>query len=491
MARVVIVEDEMLVRLGLKSIIETDRELTVSATFATAEEAEKYLKNTKADVLITDVRLPGMDGLELIRRVKENDSELTVVVLSCYEDFNYARTALKFGAARYLLKHELNEEELPQLIRELIGSTSRKNIRSSPQEILQSTLKGMLGGSRILTFCFRGYEESTNASSQELNLDMLTEIIGSALAEHELGKCLVWKEQTILGVLPEGKNICGRFQIAFREISDSMELFIDKNCFAGISDPFSDSENFEKYIEQAVRRSRQSFYCETSTAFFSDISDAVRCPALHFDGTDSFTGKWLEKINGDIDSFFFSCRHDHPTSEHIKETVVRFLHAMFAHSEQYYNMKPEEVFPSDAMPGYQMVSRFESLEALRVWLKEVMRQTAQYVGSQESLTVNIRSYIEKNYSNCELRQSDAAEFFHMSSPYFSQYFKEHFGVNYVQYLNEMRINKAKILLRTTNDSTESIAEKVGIDNVNYFFRLFKKLEGHTVKDYRRKNCEQK
>ena len=491
MAKIVIVEDEMLVRLGLKSCLESDRELSVSATFATAEDAEKYFRTARADILITDVRLPGMDGLELIRRVKETDPELCVIVLSCYEDFNYARTALQFGAARYLLKHELNEEELPSLIKELVGSTSRKNILHSPQELLQSTLRGMTDGSRIVTFCFRGYEESTNATSQELNLEMLTEIIGSALSEHGLGRCMVWKDQTILGLLPEEKNLCGMFLIVFRKISDSMELYIDKNCFAGVSDPFDDPNEYERYIEQALRRSRQSFYYETSTAFFSDISETGPCPLLSFDRTDAFTESWLEKTYRDMDGFFFACRHDFPTAEHIKETVVRFLHAMFAHSEQYYNMKPETIFPSDAMPGYRMVSRFESLEALKGWLREVVRRTMQSVGSADDLTGSIRAYIEKNYSNYELRQSDAAEYFHMSSPYFSQYFKEHFGVNYVQYLNEMRISKAKLLLRTTNDSTETIAEKVGIDNVNYFFRLFKKLEGRTVKAYRREKNEQK
>ena len=118
------------------------------------------------------------------------------------------------------------------------------------------------------------------------------------------------------------------------------------------------------------------------------------------------------------------------------------------------------------------------------WMLQVIEQTIRDVQGQKDLTVKIREYLAAHYHE-ELLQADVAAAFHMSGPYFSQYFKENFGVNYIQYVNTLRIERAKLLLTTTRDSTESIAEKVGIPNVNYFFRLFKKMEGCTVKEFQR------
>jgi two-component system response regulator YesN len=109
MISVVITEDEMLVRLGLRMCIDNSGcGLHVTAAFASGEETEEFFRHSVADVLITDVRLTGMDGLELARRVRPLHPNMAVVVLSCYEDFSYARSAFNNGADRYYLKHEIS-----------------------------------------------------------------------------------------------------------------------------------------------------------------------------------------------------------------------------------------------------------------------------------------------------------------------------------------------------------------------------------------------
>ena len=115
MIRVAIVEDETLVRIGLKACLEENPEVVVTDVYATAEEAEAGMESS-IDILMTDIRLPGKSGLDLMKDCRRKYPQMLFVVLSCYEDFSYAQKAMEFGATRYLLKQELDEEELPDLL---------------------------------------------------------------------------------------------------------------------------------------------------------------------------------------------------------------------------------------------------------------------------------------------------------------------------------------------------------------------------------------
>ena len=120
MINVVIVEDETLVRLGLRACLEAYGNIVVSGAFATAEEAEEQIGKIPVDILLTDIRLPEKSGLDLMRGLKEKFPGILFVVLSCYEDFTYAKKAIEYGAVRYILKHELDEIELPAILSELM-----------------------------------------------------------------------------------------------------------------------------------------------------------------------------------------------------------------------------------------------------------------------------------------------------------------------------------------------------------------------------------
>ena len=122
MIHIVIVEDENLVRLGIKACLEAEENIVVSGAFATAEEAEEQIEKLPVDILLTDIRLPKKSGLDLMRDIREKIPRALFVVLSCYEDFSYAQKAIEYGAVRYLLKHELDETKLPLILSGLVHS---------------------------------------------------------------------------------------------------------------------------------------------------------------------------------------------------------------------------------------------------------------------------------------------------------------------------------------------------------------------------------
>jgi two-component system, response regulator YesN len=496
MIRAVIVEDEMLVRLGLKMCLEADPEFFVTGTFASAEEAESSFDEHTADVLITDVRLPGITGLELIHRLRARFPSMVMIVLSCYEDFSYARTALEYGANRYILKHELDEKELPKIVSELVnGAKLPAQKQTGELDIRQYAREHGTEGLRAAYFAFRGRGDFADATGDDMNLELVCGILRTVLKDYQLGNSFIYRESGIAALLccapgftrQESEN---RLAACFREISQSLQLYIDKNCYAGVSDVFSKPEQLTEKITEAADRCRLSFFYEESRLFTGRELRGKTCPPLEFIREDSFTPEWREKTHLAMAAFFEACQREKPPIDRIGESVMRFLQAMLSHGEQFYGLDRRKAYGEDEEPSYRTVSQFDSLAAMQSWLAHILDRTIRYVGNQQNLTQKIRAYLTEHYAE-ELVQSDVASIFHMSGPYFSQYFKQNLGVNYVQYLNTLRIEQAKLLLQTTNNSTESIGALVGIPNVSYFFRLFKKTEGCTVKEYRRRsrgNC---
>lgn len=191
MIRVAIVEDETLVRLGLRMCLESSPDIYVAGAFASAEEAEAGQDKAPADVLLTDIRLPGSSGLELMRRLRKKYPQMLFVVLSCYDDFTYAQRAMEYGASRYILKHELDEKELPRILLELVQE-SRSAVSQEPEPAedipaYAARLCAERGGARAIYFCFRVAGELSNTTGSELNRDLVCGIIRTALENHRLG----------------------------------------------------------------------------------------------------------------------------------------------------------------------------------------------------------------------------------------------------------------------------------------------------------------
>lgn len=495
MMRVVIVEDETLVRLGLKSCLENDSRLWVAGAFATAEEAETYFEHQSADILITDIRMANMTGLELVRRLRPRHPDMVMIVLTCYADFSYAQKALEYGVDRYLLKHELDETALPDMLVELAGGVKNPApVSAAPLPLTpQRWLEDRHGKTVTAWFCFRGREDAVNATWEDINMEMLSGIIDTVLRDYHLGSAFIWRESSVIALLDYDDSLTeqanlGKYRACFQNITKSLDIYLDKLCFAGLSNVFCGEEQLASSVSAAQLRCGLSFYASESCLFADDRRKPAPCPPLKLIREDVFSAAWLTRTKKQLEQFVQTCIQLQPPVDEVAEAVMRFLHAMTSLAERNYGLNAGQAYDPASEPSYRVISQFDSLAAMELWILKIIDQTIEAIRSQSDLTVRIREYLMEHY-NEELLQADVAARFHMSGPYFSQYFKEAFGVNYVQYLNNLRIEQAKLLLVTTRSSTESIAEQVGIPNVNYFFRLFKKMEGCTVKEYRSQHRE--
>lgn len=489
MIEVVIVEDEMLVRLGTKLCLEGYQgAIRVAEAFETAEEAIGYFREHTADVLITDIKLTGMSGLELIREVKPDHLKMRTIVLSCYEDFAYAREAMELGVDKYLLKHELSTDELSKAVTDLYqeGRVGRSVSRQKPEpgaEKNREETQGYVLGYLVL----RGENDACNSGPNQLDFNILSEIIQKLMNVGRLGECFLRHEQELFLVFQMEKGtsreeFSEKLHNFFERLSRNIYNYFNKHTYLFLSEYFDTLNMVPEIYEITKKEAELAFYYEKSWMFQSN-NLRVRsgsCPKLRLESEGAFTQEWFMASCRSIRSFFFEARKNLADVVQVKAEAVKYFYAL---EESLVNFSGEEKEFFSAK-DYTSIDAFDSAVMLEKWFLSLLKEVEERLPEASDQVRRIEKYIQAHYQE-ELSLERVSEAFHMSMPYFCQYFKKHMGVNFVSYLNGFRIQKARELLRNPAFSTEQVAAAIGISNPNYFVRLFKKLTGQTVGTYRK------
>lgn len=502
MLNVVIVEDEMLVRLGMKMCIdEYSGNMKVAAAFASAEEAIKYFKDHPVDILITDIRLAGMDGLELISQIRSKTAQMVTVVLSCYEEFAYARRAMELGVDKYILKHELAEDELPKMLEELYQRKQKKYGELAKTSGSKRPFDSGTGDKKFRIACvnLRGTGEKYNMSQENTNLEMLTEIFQEILNLNHLGESFLRHGSEVFCILnfdtkETEEQIHKKVLDFYQNALKNMKNYFNKNLYLIVTDTFEQLGEVGAEFERAKKYCSLSFYYEkpqifflselVSEGFLKDANGRETSEHVNLDMEELFTEPWFEGTAKKMVSFLDNQKKFLVPAEDVKLEIVRMIHKIEELLEKYLGVGIEELFPKEERPNYLYVNQFDSCQELKVWLLDMLKKIQEQLIDKESTIHKIVLYLEENFYK-EISLKEIAEHFHMNMAYFCQYFKKYTGDTFVHYLNFLRIEKAKPLLLSGEESVEQIAEKVGIMNSNYFFRVFKKITGKTVGEFRK------
>ena len=240
------------------------------------------------------------------------------------------------------------------------------------------------------------------------------------------------------------------------------------------------------YYKEAKEGCSLSFYYEMSRLI--DLQAAIPLkqiiPAPVFEKEEAFSEHWMEQASIQMERFLKAEKEANRPPEEVKLQAVKFIHEMEDYLSKYYQTELHKLFPGEEAPNYIWVNGFDSGQELLLWLSDIRKRVQSYLMDKESIAEKMELYLEENYAK-ELSLKEVAEHFHMSTAYFCQYFKKHTGDTLVHYLNYLRIEKAKPMLLKGEESVEEVAEKVGITNSNYFFRVFKQITGKTVGEFRK------
>ena len=529
MLNVMIVDDEPLVRITLKSIIPWNK-----YDFYVLDEAENgkqcldILETNKIDIIITDIKMPVIDGLELIKILKAKYPQILIIVLSAYEEFELVKKALLYGAEDYILKSELNEtstinslltvkekyeENNKKLRYEMVVN---KDISENINVLKESFIKELLFSpteldnlqieKKLKQFSMDKYNQDNiliilTISEKKPNQRILDNVIKNFI--NELFKkeknffCLITgnMEITIIRSYCEYKSEQKIFQMVSDEVnrlSGSIMKFLNIDVTTAVSKMFNSFVNLNNIYKKTKDLLNYSFPLGKGKLFFEQdfenkdfsidfeyintLSNAYR---TSLDKLDFYNAKTqIHKITMEF--------IEHYTNDNYKtlKLYCKLLTAIVDKSIELslYN----HIFVDDINPYDHLLSS-ATIYSVENYLYELLEDLEMGSGielkTQYGETVGkVMSYVMQNYHK-DINLNKVADELNFNASYLSTKFKEITKNSFNEYLNTIRINNAKKLLGEGKYKLNQVSNMVGYNDQRYFCKIFKRIVGTTPREY--------
>ena len=539
--KVFLVEDEMVIRRGIKNSIDWEKEGYIFCGEASdGELAYPMIIKEKPDILITDIRMPFMDGLELCKLVKKELPNIKILILSGYDEFDYAKEAIRLGVTEYLLKpissgkllEALNgvsesirrEKEDKDLVRKYMEEM-RENTEHEKQKFFEQMIAGNLSMADALE-TGKKYEMNLSAGMYNLLLFRFTlgeenrksgELLGEAeYAIEKLTERLEYVFEFQHGV--EGwafllmadneEQMSERVKELSKDLEEIMKNYSTIAYFGGIGQPVARLRELEESFREAERALAARFTMELNRIIsVEDIRMAQNVDTLDDIEITSFgeiekTRTMLEKFlnNGaedEIDEFVDVYINELP-EENLKSVLMRQYIIMDAYivmmsfCEKIEGIEGEMQAQSEELKNSMKTSQTleEIKNYIRMLLKKIIGVRDTISGRRYSDIIEIaKDQIRKTYMSDEISLNTIAAEVGMSPSYFSSIFSKEMGKTFVEYLTEIRMDRAKELLMCSSMKTSEIGYEVGYKDPHYFSYIFKKTQNCTPKEFRARGKE--
>ncbi|MCI8852898.1 MAG: response regulator [Lachnospiraceae bacterium] len=529
--RIMLVDDEEEVRKAM--IRKMDWEelgFTVVGDAENGEDALEKLEQLEPDVIMTDIRMPYMDGLTLISRIREQYPFMKILIFSGYDDFEYAKQAIKLHVTEYILK-PVNGQELAEILKRVRISLDeeieqRRNI-STLQESYQNSLpilrelflndlvsrtadvSGMAPklkeyGIDILDACrwlvaviHVEHVEQTEKGVLSQHQELIPISVRSLVEDHLRDYCrfAVFNSPegiTVIGAVDKENKETGLINLFGDICKESMRL-LEVAITVGVGHSCHTLGEIGRSYQSAVDALGYRAIVGVGRAIYINDVEPVSRGKLHLDakgeaqltaaikfGPEELIGNVLRELAGRMDDAKAHASQHQVYMLTIVNCLIRLM--------QQYDLDMGEMFGSqeryeERMRGIcQKESFAEELIPVACRMNEALNRERD--NTTRKVILEAKDFIQKNYADPELSVDTLCRQLHMSPAYFSTVFKKETGQTYVNYLTEVRLQKAEELLQETDDKTYEIAQKVGYQEQNYFSYVFKKRYGVSPTKYR-------
>ncbi len=517
MIEVLLAEDDSLTRIGLLSIIPWEEfGYTIVGVAEHGQQALALALELKPDIVITDIRMPVLDGIQLMQAIQKELPKTKFIVLSAHNDFDYVREALKLGASDYLLKLDIAPDLLLEALQKasktllsnnqphLEGEVSDKNRSILKKMILKeweeiASMVDTLGASSfileknlLLVVCAE--ETTKNLSEQFLYYPDVTSIktnLEELLKEYGQNYCCVIRNQVYVSLISLHDTFVG---LEIRATKEKIERKISEFFLLGYNIRFKVymSKLMQEFAE--VREKYCAIHKEFYLATFQENSEI-----------NAFYQKTIENICDGIrnqseesikNSFKAIYAYTHSS---IKEPEVRLQQGILTaliyetslvfHELNYYlpNATGLELIQKQKTQCMCVDDFEECLKQIEVLCVSAVANSSTSAGDAVALAA--KRIFEKEYANPDLSLSQVAEMVNISESYLSRTFKTQFGITPIQFLTQVRVTNAKRYLKISDLQIKDISSRVGYANSFYFTRIFKQSVGLTPSEYRQADRE--
>ena len=531
--KIIFVEDEEPLRKAICKVIDWEKfgfELVFEAS--SGEKAIEFTKKNKVDVLLTDICMPLMDGLELSRIIRQKFNSIKIIFLTGYDEFEYVQQALELKATKYILKPITPSEFqdfLEELKKELDGEINQKrNIQKYKQLYFES--QKVLKKKELLDLV-------TNRNN---NIEILSEKLGVVLKANTYIAAVIVIEKKEKIAKEYWENDLQLLEFAIYNVCDEIlaknnqDLFFwDKNGSVVIifKEEILDEMVFKDYCIDVVNEIKLNI----ERIFEVEISIGIGCEyestkKIHCSYQDAITaleyrtllgrGKVIIRSEIEINEFFAIEKTDDMLNklvhfikigemdkviQHLdymmnfikysKVDLADFKTVLFKITTTMLNTFNEEIDGKHSeividFNVFNQVFEKNSMGEIKEYYLNLCKQFMNQIDKkskddQGNLVGRASNYIYINYSNKDLDVQSICDYLHISPSYFSRLFKSEKKETIIEFLTRIRMEKSKELLKKTSMKVFEISEAVGYEDTHYFSYNFKKHIGITPTEYRK------
>ncbi|WP_028611467.1 response regulator [Paenibacillus harenae] len=428
MFTILIVDDEAEIRDGLASLNWPTIGYEIAGVGAHGLEALALMEERPVDVILTDIRMPFMDGIQLLGAIKEKYPFVKVIILSGYDDFEYAKQALKLGASDYLLKPTIIED-LFAIFKEL----HRKMINEKQIEYRQATL-----------------ERKERLLSRMLRVNFLKELLAGMMSQDDIEQSAAEAEF----ILSQESD----YQVSI------LSLDRLRNGVSGVG-----KKEFRLIVFSLDNMLSELWEAKDLGYHYVD-PETARC---YFIGRDIDSRDEMLKLKKQLGACMGLWQSTFTIGIGVSVTNIEQVHVSYRSAEL--------ALASSGEGNRLCIGEYVDVDN-RTGISEPVMEDSPSPKGAHYIIEEAKKYVRQNYSkNVTLKK--VAEHVHVTPNYLSALFKET-GENYIQFLTVLRIEQAKTLLKDPGNKIYEVVEMVGYSDPAYFSATFKKFVGKTPLEYR-------
>lgn len=541
MLKIFLAEDEVIVRETIKRMIPWENlgfELVGEA--ADGEMALPLLLRQKPDLLITDIKMPFMDGLTLAKVAKKEIPGLKVVILSGYDDFNYAKQAINIGVEDYLLKpitknalierlteirsryeHEKTQKEYYEKFHREMQAYEKNSSRDFFEALVRGSMDMMeiyrrsekLGldivaeAYNVLIFTmnceedFSGQREGYSEWETE-SLELLEEFF-SENTSAMLFRCNIFS----YGVLIKGQK--ETIEENTRSCVSEIQRIFDRKeqkrqWFVAAGEPVERLSQIQKSYYSASRAFSQRYLYDENILYYDEMASMEKKNVTEDDSTylqkvdvnalnpailqKFLSNGLLEETENFVKDYFYAIGQEpleslvfrNYVTLNVRFSVMSFLKEIGCDTRTLEQEDTEDVLSESSKSLENAIAYAEKIISQAIALRD------QNSGNKNrSILKTAVDFIDSHYMEEDMSLNKAANAANVSANHFSALFSQNMGQTFIEYLTNLRMNKAKEYLRCTSMRSSEIAGEIGYKDAHYFSYLFKKTQGMTPSDYRK------
>lgn len=535
MLKIFLVEDEFVVREGIKNNIDWQREgFIFSGEAADGELAFPLIQKEQPDIIITDIKMPFMNGLDLSRLVLEALPQCKIIILSGHEEFSYAQEAIKIGVTEYLLK-PIKSAELVKTVKKIgeqiiAEHEERANYERYKREMEENEIdikrrlfdelvSGTIPIAKILErgkeygldFIAKYYQillfRYNNNIGDETYSDEVLELGKEIITANSHYDNIIMFDRAIEGIafLMKGDSSehLDKTREAFvYELKEIMEKYPQVRCFGGIGTQVDKLTILSQSYESAARAYSYRFIFEKNDIISSDQISSF----LHQNNDDTVLSEMeLEILDlKKVDAFL-----KNGETEEITYFIEEFLKSIGSASEKSFLFKQYIIMSiyftgvtflkEIGSPDISIEEPFKGFEGIKEMCYD-NQKTKEYIFRIFSVAIERRDalrnkryhrmidqakeYINEHYPDEDISLNETAAFVNFSPNHFSSLFSRETGKSFIRYLTDLRMSKAREMLKCTDMRISDISVSVGYKDPHYFSYLFKKSHNFTPMQYR-------